>query len=329
MPAEPALFPEITAALEAPRYGPGWYGKRKRGRGATPRIERVWIAPLPNPVGLYKLEFRFRPLQRHSGRCVNPRTLEPLLPPRTVWEAACNLIAYYFQHVGGFRVADDAVVTAWADTLTRYTPREIQWAIDAKAETLAADTEEERREKRKYVPDPRTAPGKFDQWLQKAPEYWADDDPRVQAALAARRERRLKAIAARREDYERLLRARDDERHQQERERFQRAAEESEEAEQRFWQSLTDQQRADAIRAVRAECNKLAAAWGWPPDSPAHQRLLEQMALDWARKKWTLKDPEGNRQGRAGVSPASRAIPTGGRDARPTHSPPKDAKRGR
>lgn len=183
------LFPECGAGLPAGRSA----APRRCGRGATPRIERTWTAPRPNPWGRRTLVYRFRPLARHqrpiAARWTSARDLAGSPPSKLLYEVACNLIADYFQRVGGFRLADDAVVTAWADALAGdYSPRLLRAAIREKARSMRSSDDEERRDKRQFLPHPSRfpQPAILDHWIELSDEGRADDTAESRRALAQR-----------------------------------------------------------------------------------------------------------------------------------------------
>lgn len=179
-------------------------GGAARGRGATPRIERVVRSEQPNPAGRYELTYRYRPLQRHAApvRDHDGTTLKP------AHAVACNLAWLLFRAVGGFRLADDELVRTIADLLVSraggveplYTAVDLRRAIEAKAASLRADDADAAREKRVFVPKPENF------FTERSLDYWIEQHPetrrqRERAAAAQRRQSeaaRLDAVVARR-----------------------------------------------------------------------------------------------------------------------------------
>jgi hypothetical protein len=176
--AERGLFGEIAAA---PPF--------RRGRGAAARIVESLTAERPNPAGRRTMRVEFRPLGRHARAIRDP--LDGQSKP--AWRVALALLFACFQRIGGFSTADDEAVRKWADAFAAYDPEELLGAIDAKAESLQADTEEERRAKRIFVPHPArfVDPAILERWIELSPRG------RQLAAARQRREfaPRLDAIA--------------------------------------------------------------------------------------------------------------------------------------
>lgn len=257
----------------------------RRGRGATPRIEREYIAPRPNPSGRRKLTYKFRPLKHHSNPYQSPVDAPSLPdPPKLVYELACNLIAKYFELVGGFRLTNDAVVAAWSDALDLYTPREITWAIEAKAASLAGATAEEAREKRVYVSRPEAFD--FNQWLEKSPAYQARVKRRRDDAYSARVREQESAVQKQEHDAfvagrlsREKMRAQRNARHaRQKAERDRRKAE--------YWNSLSQAQRRAACHAVGHAFEQDCKIMMLDPQAPAADRVLLALAADWALERY-------------------------------------------
>ncbi len=272
---QPALIPDCVPT--------------RRGREATPQVERTWTAPRPNPGGRSKLTFRFRPLQRHCGPAAAElanTTLWPYVarPRRLVWNIACNLIAEFFQHVGGFRVADDAVVAAWADLVAAgdFTAQEIRWAIAAKAASLADPDEAVQCEKRKYRGKPESFPRNVAYWLEQAPEY--------QALLVEKklrqRSRTIDDVVAHRRQAERSDAAGRHARAEQRRQARTAAADRR----RMYWERLSGARRQAARRAVEPRFKERCGQWGENPEDPKMDPVLRDMAIDWATYKWPPKD---------------------------------------
>lgn len=246
----------------------------RRGRGAVPRIERVWRAPRRNPAGRYELRFRFRPLQRHRRPYADTG--------KTYWELACNLLAEFFQKVGGFRLADDAAVRVWADALEDFTPQEIRWAVSAKAASLSADDPDERAAKRRFVCRPERFA--FAYWLERSPHYQARSARAADRAIGGRVDEYVRRWQAEREAARAVgeLAAWEARR----RRRLREEARQRQATEDAAWDALTPAQRRTAVQAVMSGFRQYAANMGRNPEDPQLDALLRTWALDWARRKW-------------------------------------------
>lgn len=165
----------------------------KRGRGATPKF--LWTADIgrkTNPTGRRRLKYSFRPLSRHGGYAnVETSSLSAHL------QQSCRLLLEYFTRVGGFRIADDRIVTAFADALNNYKPAEIRAAIRAKAAYQAGDGRQSRRDRLKYLGSPETFCARMENWLLQS-GYQEDDRRRKARQRQADRDRRESNDAQRR-----------------------------------------------------------------------------------------------------------------------------------
>ena len=112
-----------------------------RGRGATPRREFVRQSPTPNPSGYTRLTYRYRPLKHwRTWTAGGTITVADQL------DLAERAIGYFFDQVGGFLIANDALVRGCYDALdalavaqTGFDPALLlSWAIDAEATRVAA-----------------------------------------------------------------------------------------------------------------------------------------------------------------------------------------------
>lgn len=161
---------------------------RKRGRGATPRVEKVLDLNKPNRFGRRRIEYHYRPLRDWT---VNEIDL------------AERGLRYYCQHVGGFRFVDDELMRLFigarrgldgeADELGVESATLIRWAIDTKAASLNGETPEESTYKKRFVGRPENFFSRdLDRWLELSPER-----ARLAAMLAeSARQERLRAEAA-------------------------------------------------------------------------------------------------------------------------------------
>ena len=92
------------------------------------------------------------------------------------------MILHYFDQIGGFRIADDAVERTFYDALDTCTEKQFRAAIDAKAKSLHGDDRDEAQWKRQFRGRPETFARRLDYWLDIAgviPE--CDRAPTVQA----------------------------------------------------------------------------------------------------------------------------------------------------
>ncbi len=140
------------------------------GRGATPVTECEVVLDRANRFGRRKLKFRYRALKAWDERHL---------------DAAHQVIRAYFQHVGGFQVATDAVVNRFVHSIGFdderaadgdlppgvYTVQEHLWAIDEKAKSLVGETPDETADKRVFVGAPQTWPDRLEPWLLASDAY--------------------------------------------------------------------------------------------------------------------------------------------------------------
>ena len=252
--------------------------KPSRGRGATPVTERTIRLEKPNPAGRSLLTFKFRPLKGWNNARLG---------------AACELIVLYFRRLGGFRLADDAIVRAAYEILdpdTGYTYQEICWAIDAKVKSLQSNDPDERRAKRIYLGHPASFFSRnLCLWLERSDDYKAKVakqnetiQRRVMDDIMARRCGTRPCSTGLKPVNDRSAAG---------------AALETER--QTFWQSLTAVQRMTARRAIRPSIVQQAQNQGISPDDPKLDPVAETMAINWARARWGLTDPNRDRQGAA------------------------------
>jgi len=224
----------------------------------------------PGATGRKKLTFRYRPL--------------PIWAPELVAQAE-QLIGLYFQHFGGFRLADQAVLRAWIEGLGLYTAEEIRWALRAKWQSLQSSNDAERREKRKYVARPDKFPQTIGHWLQQAPEH----QERLHREQEAQARQRIDALNATRAvapvSGPADLSAERDARRQRD------AALEHER--QAFWNALSDAQRSAAVRATESQFRAQCANYGCNPEDPQLDDLRRAIALNWARIKWGETEARG------------------------------------
>lgn len=169
------LIPESAPLIIRQRTG-------RRGRGSTAPVVQELTADRPNPAGRRVMTIRFRPLERHWDAIRDPFERRP----KSRWRVALNLLWEHFQLIGGFRVADDALVRIVADAFEAYPPDHILWAIRAKAASLTGADPVERREKRVFVPRPEKfyEPRSLDYWIEQSPEGRAAAAERDSRALA-------------------------------------------------------------------------------------------------------------------------------------------------
>lgn len=279
--AQPLLFAEPLGPSPEPSERP------KRGRGATPLVEFEFRGDIPNPCGRSKLTFRYRPLKRHSIPYRTPTERGSLLAPRSsILEVARDLLQEYFQLVGGFRLVDDAIMTAWADALDLYTPKEIRWAIAAKAASLASDDPNEQRLKRMYVPRPDNFPAYLSTWLDKSPAYQQHVERQrarqqrfnLDEELRHRQAAEQQAAAQSAQALTALKTHREQEAQQAQSERDQLAA--------AYWDTLSDQQRWAACKAVKPEFEQYCENMGASSEEPKQDMIYRMWCIDWARKQW-------------------------------------------
>lgn len=125
-----------------------------RGWAALPVVRREIRGAARNATGRRTLIFCYR----RQRAWTDPEV-----------QRAEALIEYYWRKIGGFRKADQAVISAWIDALRDYADADIRRAIDFKTESLAADNELEARYKRlRYTPAPENFPRTIDRWLARA-----------------------------------------------------------------------------------------------------------------------------------------------------------------
>jgi len=240
------------------------------------RIRKVWFAERDNPCGRRKLTCDFRLRERDLAE----------LDGRARWRHAANLLAEWFVQIGGFNRVDERRFRAWAKLLDVYTPQQIRWAISAKARSLRADTDTERRRKRQYVPRPEN----FN--IEKV-AYWLALSPAHQQHLVAQRTAGDNAALRRRLDEARrdrrgLSQSAAEATARQAARQTARAARVAERlaAEQRFWEALSDAQRSAARRAVWRHFCEYAERCGVDPDDGQLDAVLRSWQVDWARQQW-------------------------------------------
>jgi hypothetical protein len=224
------------------------------------------------------LVFRFRPLRRHQ------RLIELDGERVRLWEAACKLLAEFFEAVGGFSVGTDAAVTAWADLLASgdFSPEEIRWAIASKAASLAGGTAEECRAKRIYRGRPESFTRNLAYWLELSPAYQAQVE-RVRVAGQRCRTEALRATrdaAARRslDDFASGAAGRAAS--------HAAALHAAESRRAAFWAGLSDQQRAAALTATRSAFLGACERWGLAAESLEAELSRRDFAVNWAMLKW-------------------------------------------
>ncbi len=256
MSAAPTLFPLPG--------GPS-PGRSARGWAALPQVEKVVELSEPGATGRRKLTFRYRPL--------------PIWTPEQVAQAE-QLIGLYFQHFGGFRLADQAVLRAWIEGLGLYSAEEIRWAMRAKWQSLQSSNDAERRDKRKYVARPDKFPQTIGHWLQQAPEYQA----RLHRELEAQSRQRIDALNAAGQ------RAAEQSCASAAAAQAERRARDAELESQRraFWDGLSTAQRSAAVQATEAQFRAQCANYGHDPEDPQFDDLRCALAISWARLKWGL-----------------------------------------
>lgn len=236
-----------------------------RGRGATPRVEQVFTCPGPNPVGERRVRFAFRPLQRFAAPDDNGK-------PR--WANACNLIAEYFQAVGGFRIARDDVVKAWCELLDDYEPQEVSFAIAAKAASLQARDPYEAREKRIYRNRPEKFPAAIGYWLAQSEAY--AEHKRLRNARQQRAALDNLMVQRLASPEEQALREQQRTRTHVRRENALRA----------WWYRLPDHQRAASRKGAWPQFVDMCAKQGLDPQSPQADELLLMYATGWAEERY-------------------------------------------
>lgn len=292
MSAQPALFPDPVVRSSTSQSGAcpapvvrSSTSHTPRGWRALPLIEKTVELPEPGVTGRRKLRFSYRPLAAWSDDLVR---------------AAERLIGLYFQHFGGFRLADQAVLRAWVEALADFTAEEIVWALRAKWQSLQSANAEERRDKRKYVARPDKFPATIGHWLQQAPEH----QERIHRELEASTRRRMDALNATRAvglasapagvgqasapvsmgqasppvDASAAKAARAQRNADLERER------------QQFWDALSDSQRRAAVKATDSQFLAQCANYGRNPEDPQLDDLRRALALNWARLTWPPND---------------------------------------
>jgi len=290
----------------------------KRGRGATPRRERFVTLDRPNPAGRRKLDFRYRPLKRWQSWYIeivksradevtkHPSSATPSLRhfatpsllhtiavvPESRLDLAERAITYYFKRIGGFRLADDAIVRLVYESLERYmdeaarlgiTPaRLLRWAIDAKAKSLESTDPDERRHKRSFVPHPESF------FTAKALDYWLDRSEQWTEHLAKLRHAAQERQLAHRIDEEATKRRSDG------------ATEQQQSPDPlAFFGQLSPQQQRRAINHVKPDWLQQCANYGEDPDSPSMQDLLKRKAASWAIYIWSPQEATKRRSDEA------------------------------
>jgi len=256
MSAQPALFP-------LPGEPPP--GRAARGWAALPQVVKTVELHEPGATGRKKLTFSYRHL--------------PIWSPEQVAQAE-QLIGLYFQHFGGFRLADQAVLRAWIEGLGLYTAEEIRWALRAKWQSLQSSNDAERRDKRRYIARPDKFPQTIGHWLQQAPEYQARLHREMEAqsrqridALNAARQRAAERACVRAAAAQAERRARDAELESQRR---------------AFWDGLSAAQRRAAVQATESQFRAQCANYNRDPEDPQSDDLRCALAISWARLKWGL-----------------------------------------
>lgn len=245
----------------------------RRGRGATPQItgelagggvlkrlhdpldwlgwrEQVGAVVLPRMArrsasGRASLSLRFRPLQRW-------------LPAKAI--TALRVIGYYWGRVGGFAQVDDGLLRAVIDESLNYTPRELRWAIDAKADSLTGRSPEEAWDKRRrFVPRPdRFFAEGVHLWLERSPEYQRASQQR-RAAVQSRLAQRIVAYTLTADG---------------------RLVEETA-LDLSAWNDLPMADRRAAEIATRAEYERICDRASAAPNDPTMQPTRVQLALIW------------------------------------------------
>ena len=259
----PELFPGSVS--------PGGVGvspahqKPRRGWAALPLRERVVNAG-KNAAGRSKLTFRYRPLAAW---------------PAELLDQAEILVELYFQHFGGFRLADQAVMRAWVEALGMFTADEIRWALRAKWRSLQGVSPEEIIEKQKF----RAAPANFPRYIG----YWLEQSPEHQARQA---EARRKEAARRIDDLAAIGRAGGGAGVSPASPPASQPKVDHRARREAFWQQLSDAQRAAARRAVEPQFKERARTWGMNPEDPQLDGVLRDMAVNWATFTWPADDRE-------------------------------------
>lgn len=258
-PAQPALFRELAPADPPRARIPG-----RRGRGATPVYERVVMLDRDNRAGRRKLTFRYRPLLAWSDA------------QRAGVE---RLLVEYFARLGGFRVANDAIVKAWIALLDDFSEAEIRWAIDAKVKSLRGADPSETDYKRQFLGTPSGFAEKgCGYWLEQSDAY--QEHRRQQAQ--AQRDRAACDTAAR---LDRLINPQPGAADRR------RAAQQTRQAaDAAFWLRLSANRQRIAIGATRAQLMQQAANYGWDPDAPQADALRRALAIDYAKQHWPPKE---------------------------------------
>jgi len=264
----------------------------KRGRGATPRRIPAIALDKPNPVGNRKLKYVYRPLKRWSAWHVE--VIEGAAAVAVESDSNLDLaergLAYYFAMVGGFRLADDAVVRLFYDALAYFSDHaaELQvrpttlmkWAIDAKAESLRAETPEERAFKRNFIPRPDNflKPGSLDGWLDKSEQRAAHR----RKLAGARHDAELQQQS---QEYFARLPA-DGPPDNKERQRPRHVADAREERLLAFYFSLPRDRQFRALHGVEPAWKRQCTKNGEDPRSQTMQDLLRIQAARWACDAW-------------------------------------------
>lgn len=267
---QPALFADCPPAPPT-----------RRGWAALPLVEHVVQVDDASATGRHKLTFRYRRLQSWTDGQV---------------DAATRLITLYFQHFGGFRLADQAVLRAWIDALDLYSEEEVRWALRAKWRSIQGATVEERRDKRKFVARPDTFPLTIGHWLEQSPEH----QQRTAAAREAEHRRALDAVCAARASapnpsVPQSLNpcAEDAARAQRVEERRASAAQTREQLAARnadYWGGLSDAQRGAAMRATDPAWKERCREWQMNPEDPQLDLVRRDWARKWAELKWPPRE---------------------------------------
>jgi len=188
--AQSALFPDLDLSASSASSAVAAVGKR--GRGATPVVKMTWTAPELGPTGRKTLEYEFRPLAQFRAPLEDPANPDR----KPVFAIACNLIAEYFQAVGGFRTATNHVVNAWCRACVKYGIAAVRGAIHAKAASLKADHKQSAGEKRIFVcrADRFADPEIIEGWIAKSTPVAPPEPEGARLLRAARLRDHLNAI---------------------------------------------------------------------------------------------------------------------------------------
>lgn len=147
----------MTAA-NANLFDPGPPRYAARGRGATPQVQRVDRLERPNPAGRFEITYRYRPLQGWSS---------------TQIAAAERLARLYFEQLGGFRIADDALIRTIIETLRVYSFEELVWAVLAKRASVSMRDGSLKISTLRFIASPVNffGTGQIDRWVEQSREF--------------------------------------------------------------------------------------------------------------------------------------------------------------